>query len=294
MININELPTMDFHFFESPNKIIISDKDYHIIITAELDFEFDFDFILDAQSFNMLKKLGGPITIENNTIQFNKYKCQNIFAEKPSLFTSEIIYKNDYNLTELKEATKFISYNYSQMSLCGVLLNDCGDIFGTDSFKFYYKRKNLNLMYNKIWSVPKNFIDLLPNEEIVNLQFTYKKIIYNGLYKMYSNLYNSDVPAIEKVCNEFQPLYYNTITNNEQLTYLPCEKILIKNGSKFIFNDNEKEFTVDFEKTDFELECKISYEHFMQALQICGNQLFIEYGNKSLRINKKIIICYMR
>ena len=70
---IKNLPTLTWHFFEKPNKLTITDATFNTIIVAE--YECDDDFVLDAKSFDMLKKLGGPVKLEGNTITFNKYEA---------------------------------------------------------------------------------------------------------------------------------------------------------------------------------------------------------------------------
>lgn len=292
-MNINELPTLTYHFFEAPNKLTITNNDFSIMI--QTNFDCDSNFVLDAKSFDMLKKLGGPIKVNANKIEFNKYKCSNIDVAKPNLYLDNVIYTHEYDATLLKEATKFVGNNISN-ALQGVLFNDNGDVFATDSFKFYFMRKIAP--YTRFWSVPVNFIRLLP-DGVVKLNFTESKIFYEGEeYNLYNSLYTNVVPAIEKICDNFKTQYIATIENKPELTYLPCEIITInanENNITFLFDDNEKQFKVEYENNcDANFNIKIRYEHFMQALQVCNNNIKIEFGTNMLKIDDKIIICYMR
>lgn len=290
-MNINELPTLTYHFFEKPNKLTITNEKFTTII--ETEFECEDDFVLDAQSFDMLKKLGGPIKINNTTINFNKYKCQKLDIIKPDFTNENILFTQNYEIEKLKNAIKYVNHNFNQPILCGVLLNDNGDIFATDSFKFYFKREKNN--YNNMLSIPIDFINLLPNDEkYVNLSFTNNKIIYNGKFKMYNNIYGNETPKIENLCDNFNTLYTINITNKPELTYLPCEivKIEINNGVHFIFDNNEKSFVVDYDlPTNFNFECYITYTNLLSFL---SDNMQIDFSNNMLRVNNEIIICYIR
>lgn len=286
-MNINELPTLTYHFFEAPNKLTITNNDFSIII--ETEFDCDSNFVLDAKSFDMLKKLGGPIKVNNNTISFNKYKCQNLDVNKININIDNILYANKYNSDILKEAGKFVNQNNV---LKGVLLNDNGDIFATDSFKFYFKREIRP--YTHFWSIPLQFISLLPKGEIT-LNFTANKIIgINNDFRIIGSVYNDRVPSIERICDNFKVLHTVEIVNKPELTYLPCDEVKIKvdNGVHFIFDDNEKSFVVDYDiPTDFNFECKISYNNLIAML---NDNMQIYFSDNMLCVNKKIIICYIR
>ena len=80
-----------------------------------------------------------------------------------------------------------------------------------------------------------------------------------------------------------------------ELTYLPCQFVNIKAKNDlitFLFDDNEKQFEVDY-KNDLEVNfsVRITYEHFIQVLAISQDKLKIEFGDKLLRVNDKVIIC---
>lgn len=283
------LPTLKWHFFEK-SQLTITDATFNTIIIT--NYECLDNFVLDEKSFDMLKKLGGPIVVKNNTITFNKYKCQNQKVVKPELNLDNIIYSNIYNASDLKESIRFVGGN-TNLSLQGVLFNDNGDIFATDSFKFYFKR-NIGKS-TRYWSVPTQFIKLLPDGE-VKLSFTDTMVMYEcDDYKLYSRLYNSKVPAIEKICDVFKTNYEITFEIKPELTYLPCQFVNIKAENDlitFLFDDNEKQFEVDYKndlKANFDV--KIAYDHFTQVLAISQDQLKIEFGNKLLRVNDKVIIC---
>lgn len=303
-MNINELPTMEFHFFEKPNNITISDASFNLIMTAELDFNFDFDFVLDAKSFDMIKRLSTnrKINLEKNTIiiesREGKYKCQNISKKKPDLKLNDADYTHTYDSTKLKEATNFISDNKARAVLTGVLLNDVGDIFASDTIKFFYYRPEI-LSYSRFWSIPVYFIRLLPQGE-VTLNFTNTKVWFEGEYNIYSNVYDTKVPKIEQICDNFKSDEFINIDKREELKFLESESIEINvdyNQTVLIFNDGEKVFKVEYDMmSHFQKTVKIDYERFNQAISILGDKLFIEFNqdNKSLRINKKVILSYRR
>lgn len=285
-MNINELPTLTYHFFEKPDKLFICDANFNTIIVT--NFNCNDNFVLDAKSFDMYKKLGGDIKVNDNSITFNKYKCQNMDVQKPQLLENNVIYSGVYNSEDLKEATKFVGkQNFFQ----GVLLNDNGDIFATNSIKFYYKRKILP--YTRFWNIPVQFINLLPKGQIT-LNFSDTKVWSEfDNCKIYSSIYNNKVPKIEQICDNFECKYSIKIDNNPELTYLPSNivKIKIDNGIHFIFDDNEKSFVVDYDvPTDFVFECKISYENLISFL---SDSMQIDFSDNLLRVNDKIIICYI-
>lgn len=302
MISVNELPTMDFHFFESPNKIMITEASFNQIITAELDFDFDFDFVLDSKSFDVMKKLSTSRTIrkEQNAViiesREGKYKCSMMVKEKPELRLTETVYEHSYDVNVLKEATRFVSDNKARAVLTGVLLNDVGDVFASDTIKFFYSRPEI-LSYSRFWSVPTYFIGLLPQKEIT-LKFTNAKVFYEGDFNIYSSFYDSKVPAVEKVCDDFVSDKYITLDKRDELNLLPSDSVefeITNDKATLIFDDNEKQFKVEYDiHPNYEFKARIGFDNFNQMLAVVGDKMFIEFGEKSLRINKKIIVSYRR
>ena len=265
MVNINELVTMEFHFFEKPNKLTISDASYNLILTAELDFNFDFDFVLDAKSFDMMKKLltDRKINLDKNTIiiesREGKYKCQNISKKKPDLKLNDAIYTHTYDSNKLKEAINFVSDNKARAVLTGVLLNNVGDIFASDTIKFFYYRPEI-LSYTKFWSIPVYFIRLLPQDK-ATLNFTDTKVWCEGKYNIYSSVYDTKVPAIEQICDNFKSEEFINIDKREELKFLESESIEIDvdfNQTVLTFNDGEKTFKVEYDiMSHFQKKVKI-------------------------------------
>jgi len=302
MISVNELPTMDFHFFESPNKLMITEASFNQIITAELDFNFDFDFILDSKSFDILKKLSTDrkITREHNSVVIDskegKYKCSMIDKVKPELKLTEVVYECKYDSSMLKEASKFVSDNKATAVLNGVLFNDIGNVFASDTVKFFYFRPEI-LSYSRFWSVPTYFIGLLPQQEIT-LKFTNTKVFCEGKFNMYSSLYDSKVPAVERVCDSFVSEKNITLEKRSELNLLESDSVEFKierNKTSVIFNDNEKIFKVEYDiDSDYEYTTKIGFANFNQILSVVDDKMFIEFGEKSLRVNNKIILSYRR
>lgn len=302
MISVNELPTMDFHFFESPNKIMITEASFNQIITAELDFNFDFDFILDSKSFDILKKLSTDRTIrkELNSIIIDskegRYKCSMMDKVKPELKLTEVLYECKYDSSMLKEASKFVSDNKALAVLNGILFNDIGNVFASDTVKFFYFRPEI-LSYSRFWSVPTYFIGMLPQQEIT-LKFTDTKVFCEGKFNMYSSLYDGRVPAIERVCDEFTSDKNITIEKRNELGLLESESVQFKverDKTTVIFDDNEKIFKVEYYiNSDFEFLAKTGFNNFYQVLSIVDDKMFIEFGEKSLRINNKFIVGYRR
>lgn len=153
MISINELPTMELHYFEAPNKVTIKGGNNTII--AETKETFDNDFILDAKSFDIFKKLktdrvvkvGERITIKSKE---GKYTCNRIESVLPELYLDGIVYTTQINVNEVKQAAKYVAKN--QGVLCGVLFNDAGSVYATDSFRIWFKENGEK--YNRWFSVP--------------------------------------------------------------------------------------------------------------------------------------------
>lgn len=281
------LPTLKWHFLKKM-QLTITDESFNTVIVAK--YECDDDFVLDAKSFDMLKKISGPIKIIDNTISFNKYKCQNQDVKLPNLNFGNIIYSNTYDSSVLKEAIRYVG---KRDVFQGVLFNDNGDIFATDSFALYFKR-NIG-EHTRYWSVPTQFIKLLPDSE-VKLNFTDTMVMFEcDDYKLYNRLYNSKIPSIERICDTFKSNYEIVFDIKPELTYLPCQFVNIKAKNDlitFLFDDNEKQFEVDY-KNDLEVNfsVRITYEHFIQVLAISQDKLKIEFGDKLLRVNDKVIIC---
>jgi len=300
MISVNELPTMEFHFFEPPNKILITESSYKQFITAELDFNFDFNFCLDAKSFDILKKLAtnrkirktdNSIIIESDE---GKFKCQIMKKERPELKLSEVVYEHTYKDNLLKEATRFVDSNKARAVLTGVLLNDVGDVFATDTVKLFYFRPKI-LPYTRFWAIPVYFIGLLPQGEIT-LKFTDTRVFYEGRYNIYSSVYDGKMPLVEKISDCFISDHYIAIDKKDELSWMQADSVEFKITSDkivLIFDDNEKRFEVEYDEAmGYELNKKIGYDHFSQILSTVGDSMFIEFSDRSLRVNKKIIVSY--
>lgn len=296
MTNINNLPTMAFHFFSAPNKVLITDDGYFNIITAEVDEQFDKDFILDAKSFDLMKKLTTNRKIEVGKKQIvitsneGTYKCNHIDRQMPDLRLEDIIYEHNFDLEELKLASKFVSNNPSQQVLNGVFACDNGDIYATDSFKMYGSNKNTTQEINNSWSIPVKFIELIKNG---NLKFTKNKVIYEGDYCVYGNIYAGDMPNFKRAFAYSIQGDVCVLKYNENLNLFPAENIYFKgenNTIKYVLNDIEKEFVIEDEYDGASIEFKCDYKSFMQGIAF-NNSVIVK--EKTIMFGKNVLVCRM-
>ena len=296
MININNLPTMVFHFFEAPNKILITDENYFNIITAEIDEQFDNDFILDAKSFDLMKKLNTNRKIEVDkkqiTITSNEgtYKCNHIERQKPNLHLDDIIYEHNFDLEELKFASKFVSNNSAQQILNGVLICDNGDIYATDSFKMYGSNKNTQQQINNSWSIPVKFIELIKNG---NLKFTKNKVIYEDDYCVYGNVYAGKMPDLKKAFAYSSNGITCELKYNENLNLFSAESIYLKSENgiiKYVLNDIEKEFIIQDEYKGNDIEFKCNYKSFIQGITFSNT---ITVKESTILFGNNVLLCRM-
>lgn len=294
MINIEKITPMEFNYFEAPNKLISFESDQHTMIIAELsNIQVERDVCVDAKAFEMIKKLATNrnLMIENNSLVIKskegKFKTQLIDRVKPTLKLETFHYENKYNTVNLKRALKFVSKNNTRIFLCGVLFNENGGVAGTDSFKVYQYENIENLKY----SVPAKFINLL-NEDKCLLKFSDNKVMYDGDYKIISNLYSGNVPNIQKLVEIAKQdcVHEITIKKQEEMNFFQSSSILLnltENNLELIYKDNENEFKVNAScLNNVNIKYKFAYEHLMIAFDLFNNELNINFSQNN---NKPVI-----
>lgn len=292
MTNLENIKTMETHFFEAPNKITVSDADALTVITAELnDLNFESDFTLDAKSFNMLKKMKTErtIKIEGTTLiiksKEGKYKCNLVDKAKPKIKIEDIVYEGDYKLSVLKNASKFVDTKETRPQLNGVLFDNVGNVYATDTIKVYKYGSNLGT--NRFWSVPLLFINLL-DKDALHIKFTDTQVIYDGEYNINGRLYSGDVPKINTVIDKV--IANNTIElkfdKMETLNFYESDCVDIDmyfDKIDFTFSDDINEFKVSIAQANKnELKIRVGYTHFMTIINIFNNSVtaFLPESNK--------------
>lgn len=292
MIKIEEIKTMNLHFFESPNKLLASDETYQNIIIAELEnLSFEENFILDAKSFNMLKKIktNRKITFSGNNITISsdegKYKCKQIDKTKPDINIENTVYENDYNLEKIRRASRFtVTMSlYSRQQFCGVLFDDAGNVYGTDTFKIYkYSQNNGGVRF---WSVPVAFIDLI-NKDDCRLKFADNFVIYAGDYIAYSRLYSGLIPDINRVIKDASNNQNKIVfKKDERINYYQSETIdmiIEDNNMMLVYKDEINEFKVNYPcSIDFpsKIELRFNYNHLNIVFNILGDDIAMNFSN---------------
>lgn len=313
MIKIEQLKSMEFNYFEAPNKIIQFDRDLITLVVAELEnINIDKDFCIDQKTFNMLNKLktNRVVKVENNDIVIKskegKFKSRLVETPKPRVEIDNAKYECEYDLDILKNATKFVSKSETRPILSGVLFNEKGGVAATDSFKVYAYKDIDDLLY----SIPISFIELLkPNKDNkVKLSFNNNTIIYNGNYKVISRAYAGSIPNIEvlikRIREDISDL--SLISKTNEFSFFPSDIIDLSFVGKELtltFADNENEFKIFIELENAlsdDIDFRFNYNHLMTAFSLFDNKLELGLPKSNLkpilieRGLEKIIVLPMR
>jgi len=293
---------MEYYFIQ-PKKLLAVDDT--IIIESVLDFDLTNDFCIDAKSYNMFTRLktNRRLKIDGNVLYIfadeGKYKTALIDKVAPKIEIGAIKNQNVYNNRVLQFACNFVSTSNTRPLLTGVLFDDFGGVYATDTFKLY--KCGDNFAHKPLWSVPVAFIKEL-KENDYTLIFTDNYVVYRGDRNIYSRLYVGDVPDINKVIKTNNPNII-TFTKPDKLAFLPCEYIDVKikdNNIEFILHDDTSEFRFNTPCTAMgDIDIRFNYEQFNTALKLFDSTVEIRlddalkpaYMNKG---NEHIILMPMR
>lgn len=289
MTKINNIQSMEFNFFESPNKLYAFSSDMILVIIAELeDFNFENNFCIDSITFEMLKKLktDRSITFEKNAIiiksKEGKFKSQLILKQKPALKNDIFDYQGVYPLAVLNKASRFVSKNKVRPFLTGVLFDEHNGVIGTDTFRIYAYSIKGALKY----SVPTNFISLLREENCL-LKFNKNKVMYQGDYQIVSSLYSGELPDLTKVLEKVR------LGNDHKIEIKKCDEMsfhmstliefhLQNNNLELNYKNDVNEFKVNIPVvSDIEANYIFNYEQFMSIFDAFEN-IDLNYSQNSL------------
>ena len=262
------------YYFIQPKKLLAVDDT--IIIESVLDFDLTNDFCIDAKSYNMFTRLktNRRLKIDGNVLYIfadeGKYKTALIDKVAPKIEIGAIKNQNVYNNRVLQFACNFVSTSNTRPLLTGVLFDDYGGVYATDTFKLY--KYGNNFTHKPLWSVPVAFIKEL-KENDYTLIFTDNYVVYRGTYNVYSRLYTGEIPDINKVIKTNNPNIIK-FTKPDKLTFMVSEYIdvKIKNDIEFILHDDTSEYRFNVPCTQMgDIDIRFNYDQFLTAIKLFDN-----------------------
>lgn len=214
MINTSLLPKKvnENNYFKKENKgctlYSFSMKKSTVVVCRLEDYDIENDFCIDDKTLNMIKALSPikDITFGDNQIIIKGNKGR----YKAKLLDSKLLMPNmsennnvKFDIDKLKKASLHCATNQSRPYLCGVAVNNKGNIVATDSFTAfrYIKDKDSEDKFDII--IPKDFIDFICTElngeieikynsntcMVTKDNITYVNTLINGVFPGMSSIF---------------------------------------------------------------------------------------------------------
>ena len=267
-------------------------EDRNEVIVVELkDCEIEKDFCIDLKSLEMVKVLYPcdiTITDKSFIIKSNKGKYTGKLLSE-GLFNLSTSNYNDVlsiDIDTLVKASGYVSKNDKKPILCGVRIDENGNVYATDSFRAYFYRESESLSQNGI-TIPTSFINLvksLSNENNIKINYNNNILVvmFNNI-KIFGRLLDGNYPNMSKILERKNNATLIEIDKDEICERLEIasnigndsdKRTIIKftNGKIEALGNNNYEAEIKFE-CDSEYSTKMQFDFLDQAFKTITNDL---------------------
>ena len=226
MINTSILPKKvnENNYFKKEDKgctlYSYSVKKSTIVVCRLEEYEIDNDYCIDDNTLNMIKTLSPikDIVIKDNEITIKgskgKYKAKLVDSQllQPN---TKVINSAKFDIEKLKKASLHCSSSQARPYLCGVAVNNKGNIVATDSYTAFRYIKDKESQDDFDIIIPKDFIDFICTElngeieikynsntcMVTKDNITYVNTLINGVFpglsRLFNNIHNCDLVKFE-------------------------------------------------------------------------------------------------